>query len=136
MHSYLLLILIPIAITGYLIHHGILEKRRENLLYVLERFDQFHPYLATIQEEPGEQIGPHAIPIIVQEDASFTRAELTEYLEMHGIETRTLFASMPTQCPGFAYLGYRLGQFPNAEYMGKHGIHIGVHQDLARNPRS
>jgi len=112
------------------IYHEILAKRRRNLLYVLGRFERFRPYLATIEEEPDEQIGPHAIPIIVQPEASFTRAELTKYLEKHGIETRTLFASMPTQCVGFAYLGYKLGQFPNAEYMGKHGIHIGVHHDL------
>ena len=90
----------------------------------------FHPYLTTIEEGSEEKIGPHAIPIIIQESASFTRAELTHDLEMRGIETRTLFASMPTQCPGFGYLGYRLGQFPNAEYIGKNGIHIGVHQDL------
>ena len=37
---------------------------------------------------------------------------------------------MPTQCPGFAYLGYKLGDFPNAEFMGTNGLHIGVHQDL------
>jgi dTDP-4-amino-4,6-dideoxygalactose transaminase len=113
-------------------YETIREKRRQNLVYVLERFDRFHPYLSTIHEEPHEIIGPHAIPIVVQEDASFTRAELTNYLEQRGIETRTLFASMPTQCPGFVYLGYTLGQFPNAEYMGKHGIHIGVHQDLGQ----
>ena len=112
------------------IYDEIVEKRRQNLLYVLERLKQFRPYLATIEEGPEEKIGPHAIPIIVQEEASFTRAELTRYLEESGIETRTLFASMPTQCSGFAYLGYRSGQFPNAEYMGNHGIHIGVHQDL------
>ena len=49
--------------------------------------------LTTIEEESGEQIGPHVIPIIVQGEASFTRAELTNYLEKRGIETRTLFAS-------------------------------------------
>ena len=119
-----------IGVANIEIYGQIVEKRRQNLLYVLSRFDRFHPYLATIREESHEQIGPHAIPIIVQEAATFTRAELTNYLEKHGIETRTLFASMPTQCPGFAYLGYKLGQFPNAEYMGKNGIHIGVHQDL------
>ncbi|MDI6761913.1 MAG: DegT/DnrJ/EryC1/StrS family aminotransferase [Thermodesulfobacteriota bacterium] len=108
----------------------IVEKRRHNLLYVLDRFNRFSPYLTTIHEEPHERIGPHAIPIIFQEGASFTRAELTHYLEENGVETRTLFASMPTQCAGFAYLGYQPGQFPNAEYIGKHGIHIGVHQDL------
>jgi dTDP-4-amino-4,6-dideoxygalactose transaminase len=37
---------------------------------------------------------------------------------------------MPTQCRGFAHLGYRLGQFPQAEYLGRQGIHIGVHHDL------
>jgi dTDP-4-amino-4,6-dideoxygalactose transaminase len=119
-----------IGIGNVDIYHEILEKRRQNLLYVLSRFEQFGPYLVTIKEEPHEQIGPHAIPIIIQQEAPFTRAQLTEYLEKKGIETRTLFASMPTQCPGFNYLGYQLGQFPNAEYMGKNGIHIGVHQDL------
>jgi len=111
-------------------YQSILKRRRENLLYVLRRFDRFAPYLATIKEEPYEQIGPHAIPIVIGEKASFTRVQLTHYLEAAGIETRTLFASMPTQCPGFEYLGYRLGQFPNAEYLGKCGIHIGVHHDL------
>ena len=112
------------------IYDEILSKRRRNLLHVLDRFKSFHPYLVTIEEESHEQIGPMAVPIIIQEEASFTRAEFTDYLEKHGIETRTLFASMPTQCPGFAYLGHKLGDFPNAEYLGRQGLHIGVHQEL------
>jgi dTDP-4-amino-4,6-dideoxygalactose transaminase len=111
-------------------YQDILAARRRNLYYVLQRFERFHPYLATIQEAPEERLGPHAIPIVVQEAASFTRAQLALYLEEHGVETRTLFASMPTQYPGFAFLGYQPGQFPQAEYIGKHGIHVGVHHDL------
>ncbi len=72
------------------------------------------------------------MPIIVQEEAKFTRNALVEYLEENGIDTRNLFQSMPTQCAGFSYLGYEYGQFPNAEYMGLNGIHIGVHQDIGR----
>ena len=106
------------------------SKRRRNLMHVLDRFEPFSPYLATIVEEAHEVIGPHAIPIIIQEEASFTRVQFTSYLEKAGIETRTLFESMPTDCPGFAYLGYRKGEFPSAEYIGRNGIHIGVHQDL------
>lgn len=111
-------------------YHDILKKRHDNLIHVLNRFDQFFPYLCTIKEEPHEQIGPHAIPIIIQENAPFTRAEFSQYLETNGIETRTLFNSMPTQCPGFSFLGHRYGDFPNAEYIGNNGIHIGCHQDL------
>jgi dTDP-4-amino-4,6-dideoxygalactose transaminase len=119
-----------IGIGAMEVYYEILKKRHDNLIYVLERFDRFAPWLSTIKEEPHEQIGPHAIPIIINEGAPFTRAELTQHLEKNGIETRTLFASMPTQCPGFDYLGYKLGQFPNAEYLGHNGIHIGVHQDV------
>jgi len=119
-----------IGIGAMEVYEQILKKRHDNLIHVLERFDRFSPWLSTIKEEPHEQIGPHAIPIIVNECAPFSRAELTQHLEQNGIETRTLFVSMPTQCPGFAYLGYKLGEFPNAEYMGHHGIHIGVHQDV------
>lgn len=119
-----------IGIGAMEIYHDILKKRHDNLIYVLERFERFAPYLSSIKEEAHERIGPHAIPIVVNEGAPFTRDELAQHLERSGIETRTLFASMPTQCPGFAYLGYRLGQFPNAEYMGHNGLHIGVHQDV------
>jgi hypothetical protein len=31
---------------------------------------------------------------------------------------------------GFEFLGYKLGEFPNAEYMGNNGLHIGVHQEI------
>lgn len=113
------------------IYEKILKKRRRNLYYLIKNFKKFDPYLKTINKEKYEEIGPHAFPIIVNEKlANFTRNEIAEYLEKNGIETRTLFQSMPTQCPGFKFLGYKLGQFPNAEYIGKNGIHIGVHQDI------
>jgi len=119
-----------IGIGAMEVYREILRKRHDNLLYVLERFGRFAPWLSSIKEESHERIGPHAIPIIINEGAPFTREELTRHLEQNGIETRTLFVSMPTQCPGFEYLGYKLGQFPNAEYIGHNGIHVGVHQDV------
>ena len=119
-----------IGIGAMELYDQIVKKRHDNLIHVLSRFGQFEPFLYTIKEEEWEFIGPHAIPIVIGKDAPFTRVELTQYLEGHGIETRTLFNSMPTQCRGFSYLGYRLGDFPNAEYIGKMGIHIGCHQDL------
>jgi dTDP-4-amino-4,6-dideoxygalactose transaminase len=113
-------------------YHGILNKRKENLYYLTDRFSKFQPYLATVNKEPFEEIGPHALPIIVQKQAGFSRNELVSFMEKKGIDTRNLFSSIPTQCPGYSYLGHKLGDFPNAEYIGENGIHIGVHQDMGR----
>lgn len=111
-------------------YHQIINKRHRNLITMIKKLGEFSEYLFTIQEDKDELIGPHAFPVIVKENAPFTRNELVDYFDKHQIDTRDLFTSMPTQCPGFAYLGHRLGEFPNAEYMGDHGFHIGVHQDI------
>lgn len=111
-------------------YHEIIDKRHRNLIAMIKRLEEFSKYLFTIQEDRDERIGPHAFPIIVNESAPFTRDELVDYFDKHEIDTRDLFSSMPTQCPGFSYIGYKLGEFPNAEYMGNHGFHIGVHQDI------
>jgi dTDP-4-amino-4,6-dideoxygalactose transaminase len=110
----------------------ILNKRRKNLLYMIKEFVQFEPFLYTISEEPYEEIGPHALPIILGKHVKFTRNELVLFLEKKGIDTRNLFLSMPTQCEGFRFLGHKLGQFPNAEYIGDNGLHIGIHQNLKK----
>ena len=62
--------------------------------------------------------------------APFSRDQMTDYLDRNDIDTRDLFTSIPTQCPGFSFLGHKLGDFPRAEYIGNNGLHIGVHQDL------
>ena len=114
-------------------YHDILNKRRDNLYYLMDELKKFNPYLATIEKDHYEEIGPHALPIIVQEPAKFTRNQLVNFMEGKNIDTRNLFSSMPTQCPGFGFLGHKLGDFPNAEYIGENGIHIGVHQDLDKD---
>lgn len=115
------------------IYQDILDKRRGNLYYLIDKFKKFNSYLVTIEKEPYEEIGPHAFPIIIQEGAKFTRNQLVNFMEKKGIDTRNLFSSMPTQCPGFSFMGYKIGDFPNAEYIGDNGIHIGVHQDLGKD---
>lgn len=123
---------VAIGLGNLDIYNDILDKRRENLYYLIEKFKKFSSYMVTIEKESYEDIGPHALPIIIQEEAKFTRNQLVDYLEKQGIDTRSLFSSMPTQCPGFSFLGYKIGDFPNAEYIGDNGIHIGVHQDLGK----
>ncbi len=111
-------------------YEQIIDKRRHNLLTMIEKLGEFDEHISTIHEQDGERIGPHALPMIVNEGVPFSRNRFTDYLDKNGIDTRDLFASMPTQCPGFSFLGCKPGDFPNAEYIGDNGLHIGVHQDL------
>lgn len=119
-----------IGIGSLEVYDEILKKRKRNFTKMGERFKKFNEYFASIEEEEHEEIGPHAFPIILREDVKFTRDQFVDFLEKNGIDTRSLFSSMPTQCRGFEFLGYRLGEFPEAEYVGNNGIHIGVHQDI------
>ncbi len=119
-----------VGIGSLTMYHDIISKRHHNLITMIKRLQEFSEYFFTIHEDEDEKIGPHAFPVIIKENAPFTRDALVDYLDKKEIDTRDLFTSMPTQCPGFAYLGYYLGEFPNAEYMGKYGFHIGVHQDI------
>jgi len=114
------------------IYSEILNKRRQNLTYLMSKFKKFKPLLVSIDEGPDEMIGPHAFPVIIQENNNFSRDDLVLYLEKKGIDSRSLFLSMPTQCSGFKFLGYSLGEFPNAEYVGRNGLHIGIHQDIEK----
>lgn len=108
----------------------ILKRRRQNLLYLIKKFRRFAEHFITIQEDPQERIGPHAFSVILRPGLKFTKDEMVEYLDQAGIDSRNLFYSMPTQCPSYKFLGYKLGDFPEAEYCGNNGFHIGIHQDI------
>ena len=121
-----------IGLGNISIYQEILDKRRDNLYYLMDKFGKFYPDLFTFKKEPYEEIGPHAFPVIVDKKSKFSRNELADYLAKNGIDSRQLFSSIPTQCPGFNFLGYKKGDFPESEYIGDYGIHIGVHQNMGR----
>jgi dTDP-4-amino-4,6-dideoxygalactose transaminase len=121
-----------VGIGNLSIYEQILRQRRKNLYYLMRAFKAFSPYLKTIEKESYEEIGPHALPIIIQEKAQFTRSSLVHFMERKGIDTRNLFSSIPTQCGGYEFLNKKIGDFPNAEYIGEKGLHIGVHQDMTQ----
>jgi dTDP-4-amino-4,6-dideoxygalactose transaminase len=112
------------------IFRSIFEKRRKNLLYLIDKFKKFEEFFISIKEDDNEKIGPHAFSIILRERLSFTKDEMVDYLDEKGIDSRNLFYSIPTQCASYEFLGYKLGDFPEAEYCSDFGFHIGIHQDI------
>ncbi len=112
------------------IFDDILGKRRRNLLYLIDLFKAFEEYFIVLHEAEHEKIGPHAFSIVLKESCPFSKKEFVDYIEAAGIDSRNLFFSIPTQCPSYAFMQHKLGEFPESEYCADHGTHIGIHQDI------
>ena len=106
--------------------------RRRYLATLWERLADLEDRLFLYRDGPGEVICPHAVPIVLR-DAQASMDGLYDYLEQQGIQCKTLFGSLPTQQRAYAFLNYRLGQFPVAERIGRTGLHFGVHQYLTHD---
>ncbi|MCD6578907.1 DegT/DnrJ/EryC1/StrS family aminotransferase [bacterium] len=103
------------------------NKRKNNLYKLLKLTKELSGYCYFTKEENYEKTSPHAFPLVLK-DEKYDRDRLYNYLESKGIQCKTLFGSLPTQHNAFKFLGYKYGQFPVAEYVGKNGLHFGMHQ--------
>lgn len=105
------------------------NKRKNNLYKMLELTEDLSDYCHFIKEEPYEKVSPHAFPLVLKNE-KYNRDSLYKYMESKGIQCKTLFGSLPTQHNAFKFLDYRYGDFPVSEYVGKNGLHFGMHQYL------
>ena len=103
--------------------------RRRHLMRLLELLSPVADQCVLYRDGPGEVVCPHAVPLVLR-DARASMEPLYDHLETRGIQCKTLFGSLPTQHQAFAFLGYRDGQFPVAERVGRTGLHVGIHQYL------
>jgi dTDP-4-amino-4,6-dideoxygalactose transaminase len=106
------------------------NKRKENMYKLLDMTKDLEKYAYFIKEEDHETICPHAFPIVLK-NPKYDYKKFYNYLESKGIQTKTLFASLPTQHRAFEFLKYKCGDFPVAEYVGDNGLHFGIHQYLS-----
>lgn len=111
----------------------IFESRKKNLNYLLEANKDLSHLFYFLHEKPHEVISPHAFSLVIRENLKVEGSHLYNYLQENGVQVKTLFASLPTQHRVFKFLGYQLGDFPEAEYVGKKGLHFGCHQYLNQN---
>lgn len=114
----------------------IIAARREIVAFFNEAFEPYSDWLQLFEEDPDEYISPLSYPMLVKPDAPFTRSEITDFLERRGIDTRPAFGCIPTQQPAYAWMGYKPGDFPEAEYVGKNGFYIGCHQNIDEEDRA
>jgi CDP-6-deoxy-D-xylo-4-hexulose-3-dehydrase len=95
-------------------------------------FGQFPEWFILPRQMADSRTGWLAFPMIVRDDAPFTRRELQIYLEKRNIQTRTVFTGNILRQPGFAAITRREapGGYPNADRVMRGGMLLGCHHGL------
>lgn len=96
----------------------IIKKRRDNVVMLNE---------ATEQNWYAES--PHSYPVMCATKKE--RDSKILELDNSGIESRTIFSSLPTQEKAYN-MRYKLGDFPIAEDIGNRGFYVPIHQNLSK----
>lgn len=105
------------------------DTRHDNLLKIIKATQEFSDQ-AWFSEEPDHMVVcPHGFSITLKDGKDIT--PLTHALEEAGIQWKRNFGCIPTQHSAYEFMNYTLGDFPDSEYVGNHGIHIGTHQYLS-----
>ena len=101
------------------------------MIYLTDKTKDLEEFAYFVKEEPNEIVSPHAFSLTLK-NPRFNYQKLYSFLESKGVQCKRNFGSMPTQHKAFKFLGYKLGEFPEAEYVGDNGLHFGIHQYLSK----
>jgi len=85
-----------------------IARRKENFARWYEGFSQWTDYFILPEATEGADPSWFAFPITVKESAPFSRTELTNFLNAHGVETRNLFAGNVLMQPGYLNIEHRV----------------------------
>jgi CDP-4-dehydro-6-deoxyglucose reductase, E1 len=111
-----------------------IDKRVAAFAAQMKFFSQFTEWFILPKQLPDSHTGWLAFPLIVKENAPFTRKELQIFLEKHHIQTRTVFTGNILRQPGFKNIPRKEAPhgYPNADRVMKGGMLIGCHHGLTQ----
>ena len=107
------------------------NKRKKNMYHLLKKVKNLNEFAIFNLEGKDEVVAPHAFSLILK-DPKYNYKKLYDYLETNSVKCKRNFGSIPTQHKAFEFMGYKLGDFPEAEYVGNNGLHFGIHQYLTK----
>jgi dTDP-4-amino-4,6-dideoxygalactose transaminase len=81
------------------------------------------------EEDEGNINCPHGFSVTCKKVGDIEIVKKT--LDKYNIHHKRNFGCIPTQHAAFADMGYSLGDFPESEWAGVNGVHIGCHQYLS-----
>jgi len=114
-----------------------IEIRRKNAKYWNKKFEPYSEFIITQKERPKTRHVWFGYPITVKQGAPFTRDEMVEYLEEHGIETRPIQVPNIARQPAIKLIPHKVvGGLKNANYIMQNSFWFGNHQGIRKEERA
>ena len=115
-----------------------MEQRQINFAKHCSFFEQYNHYFVLPNENPNAETAWLAYPLIVKEDAPFTRTEMQIYLEKRNIQTRVVFTGNILRQPGYKNIDCigSADDFVNADNVMRGGILLALHHGVTEEMMS
>lgn len=109
-----------------------IQTRQNNLKRQCEFFSKHSQYFINPEETDGAETAWLAFPILIKEDAPFSRKEFQIYLEKRNIQTRVVFTGNINRQPGFINIDKKVTEegYPNADRIMRKGVLLPLHHGL------
>jgi CDP-6-deoxy-D-xylo-4-hexulose-3-dehydrase len=101
-----------------------LARRQRNFALTNEYFARWPELFTLPRLTDGVETGWHMFPVIVEERSGIRRAELQQWMERHGIDTRMVWTGNVTRQPAFRDVPHRkpANGLPNADRVMEWGL--------------
>ena len=108
------------------------SARRKNFAELTKFFEKYDKYFDLAVQTPETETVWLAFPLMIKDNAPFSRLELVTFLEANNIQTRPLFTGNILKQPGYKDIPHRLAQknYPGAEAVMRNSLLIGCHHGL------
>lgn len=110
------------------------KTRKKNFSEYLQFFESYADLFILPKQNPQVDTAWLAFPLVVKDEAPFTRRDLVIYLEQNGIQTRPVFTGNALRQPAFKGLPARTlpSNYPVADHTMRGSLMIGCHHGMTR----
>jgi CDP-6-deoxy-D-xylo-4-hexulose-3-dehydrase len=103
-------------------------QRKQNALVLRKGIERHNKYIFTMEPQNKVELSWFAFPLLIRSESLFSRENLCDFLETHGIETRPIVAGNLARQP--AMIGFPeivFSDLKNADFIHNSGLYIGIH---------
>ncbi|MDO9326747.1 MAG: lipopolysaccharide biosynthesis protein RfbH [Methanoregula sp.] len=112
---------------------GFIQRRKENFDLLYQGLNKYENYLILPRATQHSDPSWFGFPLIVRNDAPFSRDDIVHYLEEHKIATRMLFGGNLLKQPAYSDMKYRAPEaLENTDLVMNNLFWVGVYPGLSR----